>query len=172
MGMARPLAKLLSMLTPKRRWAQFSLATMFVVVTVLCVSLGWLRMRWAHCNRQAAAILALGVRNAYETEPTAPAWVCRMFGKRSFENVIGLSLIRGHYNDADLKPLAELTELRRLVLSEPFPFVHSVGLITDTTLPVISALSKLQTLDVRGTKVTGAGVAELQKALPDCNIVR
>ena len=37
-GMARPLAKLLSMRTPKRRWAQFSLATLFVVVTTLCVS--------------------------------------------------------------------------------------------------------------------------------------
>ena len=36
-GMAKPLAKLLSMLTPKRRWAQFSLGTMFVVVALLCV---------------------------------------------------------------------------------------------------------------------------------------
>jgi hypothetical protein len=26
MGMAKPVAKLLSMLTPKRRWAQFSLS--------------------------------------------------------------------------------------------------------------------------------------------------
>ena len=33
--MAKPLAKLLSMLTPKRRWAQFSLGTMFVVLTVV-----------------------------------------------------------------------------------------------------------------------------------------
>ena len=37
MGMAKPLPKLLLMLTPKRRWAQFSLLTMLVVVTVLCV---------------------------------------------------------------------------------------------------------------------------------------
>jgi hypothetical protein len=35
--MAKPLAKLVKRLTPKRRWAQFSLFTMFVVVTVLCV---------------------------------------------------------------------------------------------------------------------------------------
>jgi len=34
MHMAKPIAKLLSMTTPKRRWGQFSLATMFVVVTV------------------------------------------------------------------------------------------------------------------------------------------
>ena len=37
MGMAKPLAKLLSMLTPKRRWAQFSLATMFTAVRTACV---------------------------------------------------------------------------------------------------------------------------------------
>jgi hypothetical protein len=36
-GMAKPLAKLVALLKPKRRWAQFSLATMFVVVTVLGV---------------------------------------------------------------------------------------------------------------------------------------
>ena len=34
-----PSAKLISMLTPKRRWAQFSLLTMFLVVTVLCLGL-------------------------------------------------------------------------------------------------------------------------------------
>jgi len=28
--MAKPIAKLVNMLTPKRRWAQFSLATMFL----------------------------------------------------------------------------------------------------------------------------------------------
>jgi hypothetical protein len=33
--MAKPIAKLVYLLTPKRRWAQFSLATMFVVVTVI-----------------------------------------------------------------------------------------------------------------------------------------
>jgi hypothetical protein len=35
--MTKPLAKLRSMLTPKRRWAQFSLATLLAVMTLLCV---------------------------------------------------------------------------------------------------------------------------------------
>ncbi len=34
-GMAKPLAKLVKLLAPKWRWGQFSLATMFVVVTAL-----------------------------------------------------------------------------------------------------------------------------------------
>jgi len=35
-GMANALTKLVPLIKPKRRWAQFSLASMFVVVTVLC----------------------------------------------------------------------------------------------------------------------------------------
>jgi hypothetical protein len=35
--MAKPIAKLVSLLTPKRRWSQFSLASMLAVVTGLCV---------------------------------------------------------------------------------------------------------------------------------------
>src|SRR5258708_658317 len=59
-GMVKPLAKLISMLTPKRRWAQFSLASMFVVVTVLCVWLSVVANR-AHRQRDAvAAIEAVG----------------------------------------------------------------------------------------------------------------
>jgi hypothetical protein len=38
--MARPLANLVNVLTPKRRRARFTLAVVFVVVTVFCVWLG------------------------------------------------------------------------------------------------------------------------------------
>jgi hypothetical protein len=55
-GMAKPIAKLLSMLTPNRRWAQFSLATMFVVVTVLCV---WLAAQVRRANRQREVMAAI-----------------------------------------------------------------------------------------------------------------
>jgi HEAT repeat protein len=40
--MAKPVTRLVSLLKPKRRWSQFSLATMFMVVTALCV---WLSER-------------------------------------------------------------------------------------------------------------------------------
>jgi hypothetical protein len=39
------IAKTVALLTPKRRWMQFRLGTIFVVVTVLCE---WLA---AHANR-------------------------------------------------------------------------------------------------------------------------
>jgi len=34
----------------------------------------------------------------------------------------------------------------------------------------LKGLTKLQTLDINSTKVTKAGVAALQKALPNCKI--
>ena len=39
-GMAKRLAKLLLLLKPKRRWMQFSLGKLFLLVTVLCEGLG------------------------------------------------------------------------------------------------------------------------------------
>src|SRR4029077_3844228 len=58
--MAKPLAKLVALITPKRRWAQYSLATMFVVVTALCVWMA-VAVNRAHRQRDAvAAIKALG----------------------------------------------------------------------------------------------------------------
>jgi hypothetical protein len=56
--MAKPIAELLSMLKPKRRWAQFSLATMFVVVTEICVWLAAVVNR-GHRQRSAVALMAL-----------------------------------------------------------------------------------------------------------------
>jgi hypothetical protein len=43
--------------------------------------------------------------------------------------------------------------------------------ITDAGLEHLKGLTNLDTLDLRGTKVTKGGVAELQKALPSCEII-
>jgi hypothetical protein len=44
--------------------------------------------------------------------------------------------------------------------------------IGDTGLAELQGLTSLQVLDIRGTKVTGAGVKELRKGLPKLKIVR
>jgi hypothetical protein len=44
--------------------------------------------------------------------------------------------------------------------------------ITDAGLSFLHGLSHLRHLDLRGTRVTGAGVAELQRALPHLQIER
>jgi hypothetical protein len=44
--------------------------------------------------------------------------------------------------------------------------------VTDAGLKVLAGLKGLQTLHVNDTKVTDAGVRELQKALPNCKIIK
>ena len=66
--------------------------------------------------------------------------------------------------DAGLKELAALKGLQSLLIS------NCPG-VTDAGLKELAALKGLQTLNLVLTKVTAAGVAELQKALPDCKII-
>ena len=42
--------------------------------------------------------------------------------------------------------------------------------ITDAGLVHLKGLTKLQELDLHNTKITNAGIADLQKALPNCQI--
>jgi len=61
--------------------------------------------------------------------------------------------------------LGELTKLSRL--SSLWLPPH----ITDASLKEITKLKQLKLLILSGTKVTEAGIAGLQKALPNCNII-
>jgi len=73
-----------------------------------------------------------------------------------------LSLDEWRITDAGLEHLKGLTNLEELDLSRTR--------ITDTGLIHLKGLPNLKYLDLRGTQATGMGVAELQKALPDCEI--
>ena len=42
--------------------------------------------------------------------------------------------------------------------------------ITDAGLVHLKGMTNLQSLDLGGTKITDAGVADLKKALPNCEI--
>ena len=54
----------------------------------------------------------------------------------------------------------------------PAPRRSPMPKVTDAGLKELTALKELQTLDLTGTQVTDSGVAALQKALPDCKIIR
>ncbi len=43
--------------------------------------------------------------------------------------------------------------------------------VTDTGLKELAGLKQLAALDLRDTKVTDAGVADLRKTLPKCHII-
>ena len=54
----------------------------------------------------------------------------------------------------------------------PFGLDLSFMRVTDAGLKELAGLKSLQVLDLSFTRVTDAGVAELQKALPNCHIIR
>ena len=65
------------------------------------------------------------------------------------------------------KPEGELTEAD---LGNVIELILADTQITDEGLKEMAKLQKLKMLRIRGTKVTKAGVAELKKALPNCQI--
>jgi internalin A len=65
-------------------------------------------------------------------------------------------------NDAAMKELAAVQTLGTLILSGTA--------VTDAGLKELKALKALSNLDLTGTKVTDAGITDIQKALPRCKV--
>jgi len=63
-----------------------------------------------------------------------------------------------------LQKLKALDKLERLTL-------QNCRRVADSAVPVLSAFSKLRVLDVKGTALTADGIAQLQKALPQAQIL-
>jgi len=79
---------------PRRRWFQFSLRTLLVLLTVLCVWLGVTVNRARKQREAVAAIEALGgyVRYEYQygsgQEPPGPKWLRELIGEEYFVSVV------------------------------------------------------------------------------------
>ncbi|MEX2316262.1 MAG: hypothetical protein WD669_03855, partial [Pirellulales bacterium] len=66
--------------------------------------------------------------------------------------------------DAGLEPVGRMKQLKSMMLM-------GMPKITDAGLAHLHGLSNLETLTLRGTGVTAAGLQELMRALPDCRII-
>jgi len=76
--------------------------------------------------------------------------------------LIDLSLGCPSLGDLFAKNLAELKQIKRLSLA-------GSGL-SDAGIKHLAGQTNLESLDLRRTKASAAGIAELQKALPECQI--
>ena len=65
--------------------------------------------------------------------------------------------------DAGLKELTAFKELT---------WLHLSGHVTDASLEQLKGYKKLSTIYVGSSRMTKTGAAELQKALPDCRVIR
>jgi hypothetical protein len=185
--------------TPRRRWLQFTLRTMLVLILIVSVPLGWFAHKLRQAEQQREA-----VREIEEIGGTAvqcpnfdprdswasrvPSRLRRTLGDEFFVTVNYVSLSGARITDTDLMRLrafprlralyarrcrvtdAGLVHLRELVHLEELS-LHSTR-ITDAGLEHLRGLTQLQVLWLRNTQVTDAGVTELQKALPNAKIIR
>jgi len=176
MGMAKPIAKLVAMLTPKRTWFQFRLRTLFVLVAVASFPCAWLasmlHMKYRERN-VVAHILRVGghvqyawekdigrgsghVSEAIRGEPPGPQWIRKLLGDDFVTTVSRVTFRQKGINDSALADLdlEGLPQLSGLALNGP--------LITDRSLARLQGITKLQSLDLSGTQVTDVGLMHLR----------
>jgi hypothetical protein len=160
-----------------RRWFQFKLRTLLLLVSLLAIWLGWQTHQARQQRLAVADVEAIGgvVSYSYEADdhgyPVAdskssiPSWLVNLVGKDFFYSVIGVDfpapedshsshpIIRVYDKDAIL--LSRLPRLRRLRLD-----CTQIG---DEGLRYISRLSQLRSLDLTCTHVTDDGISCLEE---------
>ena len=144
---------------PQRRWYQYNLRTLFIVVTVVCGLLAWLVIP---IERQRAAILSfrrLGADVIYSPIPDDESWLrrtlrtalpCDYFDSIDHFNIQSCPT----FSDSDLEWIQPLTRLEVLVVYD--------APVTDAGLKHLSGLTRLRTLVLDKTQVTDAGLVHLQ----------
>jgi hypothetical protein len=125
---------------PKRRWYQFSLMTMLVLMALFSLLLGVTADRARKREQALRTVRELGGTVFYNHD--APEWVRRCLGDNWFSSIIAIDLSPTGATDVDLEQCKQdLTDI-------------------DT----------LAWIRLSGTEVTEAGVMEFCEALPDVNI--
>jgi len=172
---------------PKRRWLQFSLRTLFVVVTVFCVWMGIIAKQARDQKQAVEMIRDMGGMVLYQYQvdqfqssrvilvtdkttdlpfprPPGPEWLRRIVGDEYFFTVASIYLDGPHFTDASLLVAGQLTDAKFLRLDNTQ--------ITDAGLVNVKGLTNLQMLSLGTTQVTEEGVKQLQQSLPNCRIHR
>jgi hypothetical protein len=159
MGASAPQTSEARPARPRRRWLRFSLRTLLVGVTLLCVALGV----WESAERQRRAVAAIRASRGWVKydylgsrplrafgEPPAPCWLGRLLGVDYVADVTVIALSAG---DREVANVRVLTSLQSLDLS--------ASKVTDAGMAHLSNLASLQVLGLDNTQVSDAGLAHL-----------
>jgi hypothetical protein len=148
-----------------RQRLRFSLGTMLVVVTLLCLVFGLWTSRAVRQREAVTALQAIGddvqVRYAYEVnadyewkyaEPPGPEWLRGLLGIDYLSSATSVRIY--HAKNDQLALLKGLAGLRALDLSA----CHEV---TDAGIAHLRELTSLRKLTIYGSQMTGAGLSAL-----------
>lgn len=145
----------------QRRWYQFRLRTLFVVMLLACLGGGWLGRKVHHGLQRRRAVLAFQEMGAeimyldYDTYWPLDILVDRLVGDDMLVDCVVVFLGDSQQlTDANLVTIREIKELDGLDLSRTA--------ITDAGLEHLEGLTELRTLKLEGTRVTDAGLRHLK----------
>ncbi len=140
-----------------RRWLQFSLASLLVLVTIVGLVLAPIVNRVQQQSRLVASIEALGGQVTFDEAETPPSLLRGWLNDDYFRTVRGVSLRSCAANDP---LLAEMAELRSLATSlEHLDLCDSE--ITDAALPHLAQFRRLKALDIGFNPITSGGLQQL-----------
>jgi hypothetical protein len=158
---------------PRRRWfaCRYSLRTLLVMMTVACVVLTvWLnqllRQRTAvrrfyeltarRPNSHGESLVTMGYRYDGKDQyykPVACKWLHPLVGEEAFGEVTGVQLLGTSAADDDLRYLADVPTVERVLLSNT--------LVTDAGLVYLQSCPKLRMLTLDGLPITDDGLTQL-----------
>ena len=142
---------------PNRSWLQFSLRSCLLLTTAVCIWLGW-HARESNRRREAVDAIANMGGEAIDFDQRAMHKFYVLFKPTSSVEWPQLSL-----TDEKLPQVCRLQNIWYMSVED--------APISDAGLKHLHGLNRLRRLGLTRTHVTAAGVAELQKALPNCEIV-
>ena len=150
---------------PKRRWFQFSLRALLLLMTVFGI---WFGIRMDRARRQERAVAVLRERGDifYEsqfnhwslksltkkTKPWRPKWLRSIVGDDFFDRVYAAYLFRSP-SDEDLKYLRDLPDIETLIISSLQ--------VTGKGIEHLRALPRLKELYLNCDKMTDTDLAHL-----------
>ncbi len=157
---------------PRRRWLRFSLRTMLLVITLLCV---WLGPKIIVARRQHEAVEAIlktggevefdyqmvpsgiepdefGYKSGADVLPPGPAWLRKIIGDEFFCDVVRVTLKGRIIHESDFAQLAKLPRLREVWLVGNTQIeLNDAGIqrpLEDADLHVLQDLSQLRVLGI------------------------
>ena len=169
--MPEPNLQPASVVKPKRRWLSYSLRTMLLLVTLLCV---WLGVQVNRANKQRRAVEAiekLGGAVMYDCEerryrpggsgskPPGPAWLRTLIGRDYFDTVVQVDLVDLYDEDAIdivLQHAAKLPDIQYVGSWSRSPR------ISDNELVRLKGLTHLEQLAFSFDDVSDTGLAQLR----------
>ncbi len=154
---------------PRRRWLKFSLGGMLLVITLLCLLLGWQGDRVARQRRAVEMVERLGgtIYFVHQRMTNTPGWHNQQIatpGPRWLHSLIGEECFRtperaeisdwdGRVGENELQSLCDLQSLKALVLHK--------SPVTDEDVRIVAGLRHLEELRLYGADITDAGLKEL-----------